>query len=136
MAMERFEGIVEAAKEQEIEIQALKEAMRLMEEAQVRVAERDTDIVKLRSGAPGRTFVESSYEDHSAVTRNFMAITVAKGKIVSKVLYTNPETGKKTSMTRTRDNLVDAIIARNESAATLLKEGLIDFEYFLKVTQN
>ena len=57
-----------------------------------------------------------------------------KGKIMAKVHFTHPLTGRDTTKSAVRPNLVEAIIARNEIAATLLRSGLINLDVFKRYT--
>lgn len=136
MSMERFEEIVEAAKEQEIEINGLKETLERMQKVAVQKV-KDTEVVK-NNGVHYENKTAEKVLDHTEKTGGFKQLTGNKvnDKIDIVINYINPETGRQTSMHRKRDNVLDALIARNEMAATLVKEGLIDFEKYLRITQG
>lgn len=136
--LDRVEIIIGNVKEQAILINELEEKIKKLEQrlAERMISHKETDIIKLKNGSQGRSWEVDELRSHIEETRGFFGISVINDNLVSKVHYKNPETGKDTTMTRKAENLVDAVIKRNESAATLLKQGLIDFEYFLRVTQG
>lgn len=150
MAIERFEDIVEAAKEQEIEIQRVNEelaqAIARAERAEKRLKQidlngnvvlepRDTEVIRVRPGAEGER-VHPKHADLSDLTGGIPGITARAGSkgFIAQLNFINPETGKKTTKQAKRDTLVEAIIARNEIAANLLRQGIYDLERFAKFT--
>jgi hypothetical protein len=143
MSLERFAEIVEAAKQQELEVDQLQAKIDGLTYALAKKAEKvkilkekDTDKVKLHEGRIGRDWHTETQNKHDDETNGIIGVSKQKntGRFCANINYINPETGRKTSTVRGRDTLVEAIIARNEIAATLLREGLIDFERFKKFT--
>lgn len=147
MSMERFETIVDAAKEQEIEnsqnldviesqkneIKALRKLLNDVKKSAI-VEIKDTELIINQPGKEVEHERPDEVEDHRQTVQNIPRLTIRGGLITAKVHYDNPVTGKDTTKTASRNNIMDAIIARNEIAATLLKKGLINGEQFRKAT--
>ena len=147
MAIERFERIVEAAKEQEIEINQLiadlkrETERRLKAEKQLDlhgqvVAElRDTEIpVIRRPGLDGKRPEGLEYHKNSDLPIGLTRRASDPDRIVAQISFVDPKTGRSTTKQAVRDAFIEAVIARNEIAAALLRRGLIDLERFVKFT--
>lgn len=143
MSLERFAEIVEAAKQQEIEVDALQTkidgleyALKEKEEKVKIINDKDTGVLRLHEGRRERKWHTETQDKHEDETHGIIGVSKQKntGRFCANINYRSMETGRKTSMVRGRDTLVEAIIARNEMAATLLRKGLIDFERFRKFT--
>ena len=143
MSVERFAEILEAAKEQELEIdrllsknKGLEYALKEKAESVKIINDNDTAVLKLHEGCSGREWETETQLKYSDETQGITGVSKQKntGRFCANINYKNPITGRKTSVVRGRDTLIEAIIARNEIAATLLREGLIDLEKFKRFT--
>lgn len=139
--MGKFENIVSNVKEialEAIKVPELENEIKSLKRALNNV--KDVEIIKDTSYVHrnGIKIIDRKSEELESHNVGFYGVTRNKNKEQFEIVlnYPKPENGKKTSMHRNRKTIVEAIIARNEMAATLLKEGLIDFEKFLKFTQN
>jgi hypothetical protein len=149
--MERFTAIVEAAKEQELEIKGQAQLIEQLEKKLEGTTKKYELLAKLNrtaEGHPGGIVIEENkFGDRPRVheetikwdnlTYGVIGLTSKpdlKGKIMAKINFTHPLTGRSTSKSAVRDNFVDAVIARNEIAAILLKDGLINLEDFKRYT--
>lgn len=138
--LERFEAIVDAAKKQELEIGKLElKVADLKKELEARPKELpQIKQVKIEPGKFGsKTREESKDNSWNEITHGIVGLTTKpdlKGKIMAKVNFKHPITGRATSKSAVREGLVEAIIARNEIAGILLREGFIDLETFGKYT--
>lgn len=149
MSMERFEVIVDAAKEQEIEnsqnldviesqkneIKALRKLLNDVKRSAI-VEIKDTE--RLPEVMPVHEDERESAGHKLERNEGFKGVSKRPGveKFLSTVGFNRAEDGKYTTKQVRRDTLPEAVVARNEIAAALLKEGLINFEKFLEYTQN
>lgn len=134
--MERFEGIVEAAKEQELEIAELEEKLAQLKKA------RKMEVRKV-PGAVGVSKTQHAFDERQNHddTGNFKGVTKARDADGSEhfhvnVYYVNPDTGRYTSVGGRGETLADVVLLRNDKAGMLLREGLIDFERYLGYVQG
>jgi hypothetical protein len=149
--MERFTAIVEAAKEQELELKGQAQLIEQLEkklEGTTRKYELLAKLNRTAEGHPGGIVIEENkFGDRPRkkaedikwdnLTMGITGLTSKPdlgGKIMAKVHFVHPLTGRDTTKSKVAANLVDAIIARNEIAAVLLKDGLINLEQFKKYT--
>lgn len=138
--LERFESIVKAAKEQEMEIGKLelkvaKLQKKLEEKPKALPQVKNIKIEPSKFG--DRPRIKDQDEGHADLTQGIIGLTSKadlKGKIMAKVHFKHPITGRDTTKSAVREGLVEAIIARNEIAAELLRNGFIDLEVFRKYT--
>ena len=139
MSMEVFKEIVEAAKQQELEIEGQRQMIEQLESKlesmkEVRVS-KDITIDPHKFGdRPRQNDNDESWDNLTLGITGLTSKPDLKGKIMAKVHFKHPLTGRDTTKSKVAANLVDAIIARNEIAAVLLKDGLINLEQFGKYT--
>jgi hypothetical protein len=151
MSMERFTAIVDAAKEQELELKGQAQLIEQLEK-QLEGTQKKYEILakinRIKGDHQGGIVIEENkfgdrprknVEDikWDNLTMGIVGLTSKpdlKGKIMAKVHFVHPLTGRDTTKSSVQPTLIDAIIARNDIAATLLKDGLINLEQFKKYT--
>lgn len=151
MSMKVFKEIVDAAKQQQLEIQGLETLVSTLEKKLEGTTAKYEMLAKANRNPhkviDGGITIDMNkfgprprvHEDvkHDDLTMGIVGLTSKpdlNGKIMAKINFTHPLTGRNTSKSKVVDTLVAAIIARNEIAAILLQDGFIDLETFKKYT--
>ena len=126
MSMEKFEAIVEAAKDQELEIKELRDLLNIVK------AEAIEQVKMKKTVSNGNEGVQRKKHSHKELAHGIKGISFhgTHKTFASVVVYKKPD-GKQTNMYRSAGSLIDAIIRRNKSLVLLLETGLISEDEFM-----